>query len=298
MSSNSEDLRYNLGRQQEPEPLAQPISTPPSIWLYLLLFIIALALLLLAFSAGTQNWPGFFLNLSTDIMGAILILIVVDRHLRKSELQAIRRAPQITCRRLAIVTSVKTRQIVAFVQVLYSQMEAVAKPYYMPRLELEKAMIDHYEGGLVLKGAAGNGKTTLLHHFIHLQASELIREPKTSRIPILVSCTRWRYGDAESALYGSMISFYPVSKRTFQCMIRNGRLLCVFDSIDESFQSKEQIEAIRELKQKYPGNAVIISSREIQNDSLVTLGFYRLEIPPLSEAEKAKLMELRSQYQE
>jgi hypothetical protein len=296
MSIEADRLSADLGRQQEPEPLSQPISTPPSIWLYLLLFIIAIALLLLAFSASTQNWPGFFLNLSTDIIGAILILIVVERRLRKSELQAIRRTPQITRRRLATVTSVKTRQSVAFVQVLCSQMEAVAKPYYMSRVELEKAMIDHYEGGLVLLGAAGSGKTTLLHHFIHLQASELIKEPKASRIPILVSCARWRYGDAESALYGSMISFYPVSKRTFQCMIRNGRLLCAFDSIDESFQSKEQIEAIRELKQKYPGNAVIISSREILDDSLGTLGFYRLGIPPLNEAEKAKLLELRSQY--
>jgi tryptophan-rich sensory protein len=294
---SDDNLIDELGRQQEPEPLSQPVATQPPIWLYLFFVATALALLIFALSAKSQDWPGFALNLATEILGALLILIVIERRLRKSELGIIKRMPQAAGRILTRAMSAKTRQSIAFVLALYSQLEAVAKPYYMPRSELEGELYSHFQEGIVLLGARGSGKTTLLYHFIQEMALNLIHNPKNNRVPVLVACSRWTRGAAENVIFGSMVSYYPVSRRTFSCLLRKGRLLCIFDSVDESINPEEQIGHINLLKNNYPDNAYIVSGRNIPTDTLDSLGFHVLNVPPLNDEERTRLLELRSNYQ-
>ena len=60
---------------------------PSSLKLYGWLLAFAAFLLLLAFVLAKPDWPGFFLNLATEIVGAVIILALVERKLRSHEVE-------------------------------------------------------------------------------------------------------------------------------------------------------------------------------------------------------------------
>lgn len=268
----------------------------PSILLYVLLLSLAVVLLFAALTSGTQDWPSFFLNLASEIVGAIIILVVVERRFRSSELRVIQRAPQTTKLYLATLLSRDVRQTVGYVRVLSAQMDAVWKPHHLLRPQIEATLAAKIPEGFVLIGQAGTGKTTLLHRLVRGQAADVMREPRKARIPVLVSVLRWSEGDAKDALFEAMQSFYPVSVRTFQRVVQKGKLLCIFDGIDEAIQPPERVQAVREFHLQYPGNAVILSCRNCPDELLGDLNLPRLQIPPLTKEEVERILELRKRF--
>jgi hypothetical protein len=298
MSKPSDSLNETLGRQRDPEPPVHVEEPAPSLWLYVGLLIVAFALIFNALASQTQDWPALCLNVGSNIIGAVIILIVVERRLRTRELRAIRRVPQTTGLYLAMACFPSVRQIVGFARVLSSQMEAIEKPYYIPRPKIEAAAAAKMEHGFILVGGPGTGKSTLLHRIVLSAAAEAARRPGAARIPILVSARDWRGGDVEDTLFETMRSYHHVSACTFRKALRKGRLLCVFDSIDEALEPRKRIEAIKELRRRYPRNAVILSSRPFPDASLDMLELEQVEAPLLSADEAARLLELRKRWAE
>jgi len=296
-STRLDSLDNLLDRQGNPEPPAQPVAPAPSLWLYVVMSLAAIGLLVTALTAGGENWPSFCLNLGSDIIGAILILIIVEHRLRQDELQVLRRFP--LTMRLSIIMALfpDARHAVGFVRVLMGQMERVAKPYLESRQNLEEAIAAKLPDGVVLIGGTGTGKTTLIHRIVRKQVIEVMREPRKARIPILVACQRWIDGDAESVLLKTMRSFYPVPAGIFQRFLRRDRLLCIFDSVDEALLPLERLQAIAKFQEEYPGNAVLLSTRPLSDalqSSLSSLKLERFEIPHLNADERARLQELRA----
>ena len=296
MTIQSDSPGEALGRQRDPEPPSQIPAPSPSFLLYVLLLFLAIVLLFSALTSGTQNWPSFFLNLASEIVGAVIILVVVERRFRSSELRVIQRVPQTTKLYLATLLFRDVRQIIGFVRVLSAQMKAVSKPYHLPRPQIEAVLTAKLQDGFVMFGEPGTGKTALVHRLVWSQATGAMREPRRARIPILISVHRWSEGDAKDALLESMQSFYPVSVRTFNHLLQKGRLLCVFDGIDEAFRPPERVQAIKEFRHQYPRNAVILSCRNCSDELLGDLDLPRLQIPPLTKEEVERILELRKRF--
>jgi hypothetical protein len=296
MSAEPGSQSSTLGRQRDLEPPSQLPAPPPSLRLYVILLVVALILIAAGLSSGTQDWPGFSLNLASEIVGAVIILIVVDRRLRARDIQAIQRAQEKTRLRFTLMTSPQCRDICGFAGVLATQLEKVAKPYHLPRPRVEAEVDAALDESVMLEGGAGSGKTTLLHRAVLKRARDVMRDPGKTRVPILVSGVRWVEGSAKDVLFETMRSYYAVSDRVFSKLLAQGRVLGVFDGIDESLNPAERIEAIREFLRKYPGNAVVLSTRSALDDRIKALGLKSIEVPVLTEEERKRVLELRERF--
>jgi hypothetical protein len=268
----------------------------PSLLLYIILLAAAVVLVVIGLSSGTQDWPGFSLNLASEIVGAVIILIVVDRRLRARDIQAIQRAQEKTRRGFALATSPQCRETCGFAGVLAAQLEKVKKPYHLPRPRVEEMVDSILEKGGVLMGRGGSGKTTLLHRAVLKRANDLMADPRSGRVPVLVSGVRWEKGSAEDALFETMRSYYAVSGRVFRRLLARGRILGVFDGIDESPEPAGRVEEVREFLRKYPGNTVVLSMRSSLDDRVKSLGLDSIEVPVLNEDEKERVIELRTRF--
>ncbi len=300
MMSTGPELSDNaLDRQRNPEPPSQPISPAPSLRIYVVMALASAILLAIALGGGGESWANFCLNLATDIIGAILILVVVEHRLRQDELRAFRLFPLRTKLSVMATLYADVRHVLGYARVLMGQMEAVAKPYLESRQHLEDAVAEKLPDGLVLVGDTGTGKTTLIHRVVRKTIVEVMLEPRKAPVPVLVAGQRWTHGSAESVLLETMRSFYPVPPAIFQGLLRRGRLLCIFDGIDEAPLTSERLKAVADFLKEYPGNAVVLSTRPLREailSSLDGLKIERFEIPPLDAGERARLKELRAGY--
>lgn len=298
MSIPSDSLHKKLGRQRNPEPPEQVSAPPPSLVLYVALIAIAAALLFASHASGGIDESGLFVNLASDIIGAVLILLLVEHRLRRRELSAIRHAPRTAGLYIAIAFSSRLREIVVYARVLAERLDAVAEPHYLPRPALETALAERIETGAVLVGGASTGKSTLLQRLARKQAIEALRNPRSARVPVILAPRGWNQRTASEALFETMRSYCAVSAKTFWGLARRGRLLCVFDSVDEAFSPAARLEAIGEFRRTYPGNAVFLSTRPFPDGALEKLGLPILDVPPLDPAEEARLVELRMRSEE
>ena len=100
MSQLTEHAARGLGRQSDPEPPDYMPPRPPSLVLYAILFVFALTLVASALVVDTghfrENLDGLLLNLATELLGAILILLIVERRIRASEMRFLRTLPGTT----------------------------------------------------------------------------------------------------------------------------------------------------------------------------------------------------------
>src|SRR6185436_2648764 len=91
--------------QPEPTPPVQGGSSP-SLWLYLVLLLISAAFVFAAFQMQHDGeWPGLLLNLASDLIVTVIILVVIDRRLRAQELATLKRLPFMTTRRFVWLLS-------------------------------------------------------------------------------------------------------------------------------------------------------------------------------------------------
>jgi hypothetical protein len=255
-----------------------------------------MALVVAGLSSGTQDWPGFSLNLASEIVGAVVILVVVDRRLRARDIEAIHRAQASTRRGWSLMTSPQCREVCGFAGMLAMQLEKVKKPYHLPRPWIEEMVDSVLEGGGVINGREGSGKTTLLHRAVLKRANDLMTDPRTGRVPVLVSGVRWEKGGAEDALFETMRSYYAVSGRVFRKLLAKGRILGVFDGIDESPDPAARFDAVRDFLQNHPGNRVVLSTRSPLDDRAKDLGLKSVEVPVLNDEERKRVLELRERF--
>lgn len=293
MPEETESTISRLGRQPDPEPPPHVAATPPSLVSYACLLIFALLLMLLAFALKAADWPGFLLNLATEIIGAVIILILVERRLRDNELRFIQGIPGSTGSLLSTWFSGEVREVKDYVSVLSSRVQLASLPFYLSRPEVEAALEEKRSRGIVLIGVPGLGKTTLLHRLIRTQAKDVLKSPRKALVPVLVPVGRWNDGEIADVLRASVQDYYPIKERNFRRLLKRGRLLCVFDGVDELLNTTEIIEKLKGFRAEYPRNVLIISSRPLGYDAFEELGLERFEIPPLTEGELNKLIKLR-----
>lgn len=120
---------FNPDPQPDPAPPAEARGSSPSLWLYAALVFFAVLFLILAFRMDHRDWPGFLVNLSSEIIGALIILILVDRRLSARDVRLLRGFKETTATTLRRMVSREMHHIVSYGRILDHQLEAIERPY-------------------------------------------------------------------------------------------------------------------------------------------------------------------------
>jgi hypothetical protein len=114
--------------QPRPVPPSVPIMEPPGLLLYFGLLLIAFVLIWLAFAVWEPDWPGLLINLASGIIGAVIILIFVDKRLRESEVVLLRKYAENTSVHIISIFSEDKRNAIQYAKVIQRQLDVI-KPY-------------------------------------------------------------------------------------------------------------------------------------------------------------------------
>lgn len=247
-------------RQPDPSPPDRIPAQTPSLRIYLALVLVAIMLILVSFLVDGPDWPGLLLNLSTELVGAIIILIIVDRQIRRSEIHAVTRYVEDTSIRFAALFSRELSTTLTYASVLNTQIKEVIPGYYVRRPYLEDLLEQHPEG-FVLLGKTGIGKSTLIQVIAMRETEKLLRKPRKYRIPVLIPMRLWNGDRLEDFAWSEMSKYAPITEKTFNHWLKHGRLVLFFDAVDESNHPIKALNEIADLKKKYPQTSVVLSSR-------------------------------------
>lgn len=281
-----------LKRQPDPQPPDVIPAQAPSLFLYLVLLIIASFLILLAFNVKQPDWAGILVNLSTEIIGAIVILVIVDRRLRRSELRAIREYAETSSVWFASLFSREISTAISYSKVFGLQLRKIQPKPYIERPALE-TLLDKYTQGFLLYGDAGSGKSTLLQRIAAKQAKSVIRHPRRERIPILFPMRLWSNGNLLEQVWQEMCRYSPVKRHMFDRWLASGRALVIFDGLNESLKPELALREIEDLRNRYPNISLIVSFRAFLLAGVpAVLGYLdlpKIEMPDMTKEEAEKL---------
>jgi hypothetical protein len=296
MQERIEQAARRLGRQSDPEPPDYTPPRPPSLVLYAILFTVALALAATAFVVDSQNIKqnadGLLINLATELLGAILILLLVERRIRASEMRFLRALPGTTKQTFSEWLSTEVRQVKTYARVFAAQLDSVSPPFYVPVSDLELEMDASCAKGFVLTGH--EGKSVQLQRLASRQLSEVLRQPRRAHVPVLVPVHKWFEGDASDVLRSTMQSYSNVSDRVFLRLLTAGRLMCLFDGLDDALSPRETAERLKSFHEAHPSTPLIISTKPTDEPLLEDL--QRITMRELSREEVERLVELRHRY--
>lgn len=299
MSQPTEHAARGLGRQSDPEPPDYLPPRPPSLVLYAILFAFALALVASAFVIDTEhvkeNLDGLLLNLATELLGAILILLLVERRIRASEMRFLRALPGTTRETFSEWLSAEVRQVKTYARVLAAQLDSVSRPYYTTLSDVESEVMANRAKGFVLVGDSGSGKSTQLQRLARRQLSEVLKSPRRAHMPVLVPVHKWQEGDAVEVLRATMQSYSNVSDRVFQRLLSSDRLMCLFDGLDESLSPADAVGKLESFHAEHPAAPLIVSTRVTTGEPFLG-DLPRVGMREMSPEEAERVAELRSKY--
>ncbi|HEV7923274.1 MAG TPA: NACHT domain-containing protein [Thermoanaerobaculia bacterium] len=270
-----------LPSQPPAQPPPLPVVEPPSLLVYAALLGAGGALVGMGLGTESERWSGFWLNLATELIGAVIILIIVERRLRAAELTVLGRVGEGVARRLLFVFSREARQLVSYATVLTDRITAISIRPYMDRGTVEEQILDESaQGGVLVIGSGGAGKTTLLHQLAVLTAVELLERPRSAPVPVLLPMRFWYGEELERLILRSVNRYARVSSRYLRNALRGGRMLCLLDGFDEVSRPQDAVRAIAGLRKAYPAVRIVVTTRG--DKALLDAGFKAVEIPALA----------------
>jgi len=268
--------------------------TPPSLILYGVLVIASVGLIAIAFGPVSQDWSGILQNLATEIFGAVLILILVERRLRASEISQLRGLTRRTHHTLLSIIRPDIRFALAYTRIVEQHLESVTSAVYLVRPRLG-GLLDEHPNGFILLSPPGGGKSTLVRQIVARQANLVIDAPAEAAVPVLVQMYHWMEGGPIENLKRAIRQYYPISERTFRKLLKRGRLLCVFDGLDEFADQNHAARELEHFRLAYPYVPMIVTTRPYVTTHQLNLP--TVEIPPLSNEEARALREILSELE-
>jgi uncharacterized membrane protein YeaQ/YmgE (transglycosylase-associated protein family) len=247
--------------QPEPRPPAT-VAASPSLWLYFVLLVTAAALTWLAFAIqGRTDWPGLLVNLAAGLVGSVVILVVIDRRLRASELEVLRRFPTRTTRGLAWLVFPTKRTGSRYVQRLLVALEPLVSTK-VERARFEQ-LEDKVRAGFVLLSGAGEGKTTWTQFAARSLGRKYLDGDPEGRIPILFPMASWLPDRTlHEALLETFASFAKCPRKRFDRILASGDVVVLLDGYDELWKKRVPFWGeVKRLRSQFPKVALTVTSR-------------------------------------
>lgn len=247
--------------QPEPTPPAQG-GQSPSLWLYLVLLMVSAGFVVAAFKLhhGT-DWAGLLLNLASDLIVTVIILVVIDRRLRTQELATLKRLPFITSRRFVWLLSPTRRLGQRYALNLLVALE----PLIAGKIELQTfpALEEKVRKGFVLRAGPGEGKTTWTQFAAANLSRKYISHNSEGRVPILFSLMRWLPDRSlHDAIHESFGSYAPCGRWLFNRLLKSGNVVVLLDGYDKLWKrDADFMDQLKQLRTEFPGVAWTVISR-------------------------------------
>jgi hypothetical protein len=247
--------------QPDPKPSASETASP-SLWLYFGLLLAAVSLTWIAFSKQqVPDWPGLLVNLAAGLVGSVVVLVVIDRRLRASELAALRSLPTRTTRGLAWLVFPTKRTGLRYVQRLLVALE----PLVSGKVELASfaQLEDKVRAGFVLTSGEGLGKTTWTQFVAVSIGRKYLDADPNGRIPILFRVASWLPDRTlHEALFETFASFTPCRRKRFNRILESGNVVVLIDGYDELWKRQLPFhEDVQRLRSQFPSVRLTVTSR-------------------------------------
>lgn len=274
-------------------PISPPIvpAAPPSLGLYAVLIITSAVLIAVAFTFGRADWPGLLVSLSTNLIAAVIVLIVIERRLRPNDAAALAALGRTTLERLSLLRFRDARVLTLYGLTLRNRIDVTTGPFKFDRSATELELLQKSRQGVILVGLAGTGKTTLLRGATLQAADQLLRRPVRAPVPVFIQLRALASDELRLAVERSINSFAVVPPGVIDRVIRNGRLLCLLDGLDEAPQPEVTAARIAQFHATLPQVALIIATRSSAGDnSIKQLKMNHLVAPDLTVAERERVI--------
>ena len=247
--------------QPEPTPPAQG-GQSPSLWLYLVLLMVSAGFVVAAFRMNQgPDWAGLLLNLASDLIVTVIILVVIDRRLRTQELATLKRLPFITSRRFVWLVSPTRRLGQRYALNLLVALE----PLIAGKIELQgfPALEEKVRKGFVLRAGPGEGKTTWTQFAAANLSRKYVSYNSEGRVPILFSLVRWLPDRSlHDALHESFGSYAPCGRWLFNRLLKSGNVVVLLDGYDKLWKrDADFMDQLKQLRMEFPGVAWTVISR-------------------------------------
>jgi hypothetical protein len=290
MNDNVEKPQLPKDRQPDAVP-ENPVPSPPSLWTYGILLVIAAVLVATAFRDRT-DWPGLLINLASGIVGAVIVLVFVERRLRQSEIQRVRSVPSQLRFLFGFLVSPSERESYRYARVFQAQLREALKRKTLPRHV--QLLLPKVSEGFLLVGRFGEGKTTCLQFVALRLVEEYLKSPTSKKLPILFPLLRWSPDlHLEDAILEHMNLYVKVSQRTFFRIMTHGEVVGIFDGYDElvDVQRQDFTDQFSELRSRYTLVPWSVSSRPLNPPPSLNLPV--IPLPELTEQEIRKIRQRR-----
>ncbi len=261
----SDNQLQELSLPAAPQPEAVPLTgqvVAPSIRLYVALLANSAVLVATAFGLQTEpDWPGLLLNLGAGLIGAVVVLVFVDRRLRTTDIEAMRNLP----REAAFVFSAWLTPTGRLSRRYCRSLLIALEPLLRGKLNRPstKFLESRISNGLVLQAPPGSGKTTWLQMVAQSLASKALQNRPGGRAPVLFTLSTWPPdASLEDAIYSHVAAFCTCKRRWFLALLESGKATLLFDGYDEIRDRVGHFTAeVTALRKKFPKVELAISSR-------------------------------------
>jgi predicted NACHT family NTPase len=157
-------------------------------------------------------------------------------------------------------------------------------------------LLARHPNGFLLYGHPASGKSTLLQSIALRQVENVLRRPQSEKIPIFCPVRLgepWRNRKISDQLWELVRRYSKLKRERLDQWLGLGRLVVIFDGLDESAQPEVILQGIKELKAAYPNTVLIASCRSnFLSRATSFLDLQLVELLDLTEDETAAFIRL------
>lgn len=247
-----------LPKQPDIAPPPVPAAPVPSLGFYVGTTVASILMLYYGFHVESERLSGLLVNLGSNFLGVVVVLIVIDRRIRPGDVERVKGATVGARVRAATLLHPETRHVVGYCRALAARIE-------LPKNEIPDLgeIWRRHPGGFVLVGSARGGKTTFLQKFALAQATEGVRHPRRGRVPVVMALRAWEVGRGAENVRGQLQRFYRMPDARFEALLRKGKLMLLLDGLDEVPLPVRGgvMEEVVDLRRRHAGTVVVVSTR-------------------------------------
>ncbi|ODS38083.1 MAG: hypothetical protein A7316_08545 [Candidatus Altiarchaeales archaeon WOR_SM1_86-2] len=234
----------------------------------------------------------------TEIVGAVIILALVERKLRHHDVEHLKKSVNNFQSQLYFFAFPNAKRLAEYLEQSSSGFNKLSTSLYIDRTKIENRLKIEKDS-FALIGGPGTGKTTLLQRLYIDICERTIVALSSGNVPVFIHA-KWITPDVEFVEDMLRLHFEQYSTVTINQLykyIKSGRLVLIVDGLDELApdQLRDVIGILSSFHDQWPNNQIIVSSRD-PSTGPSQLGLKTICVPELTHDEQKRFADLYRIY--